>query len=412
MLDIKSLLPQKYPYIWVDRVLDYEPLNRIVAIKNVSHNEPVFQGHFPDNPIFPNGLIIEALAQAASLIFLRDPEFTGRLAQLDSIQKVEFLKPVLPGDQLRLEVDVLKVKTDEIRLAGHALVDGKSVCKAEFGLQLALAPSRPQIHPTASVHASAILGKDVSIGPFSIIGENVVVGDRTVIGAHVMLDKWTKIGQDCHIHFGSVIGSDAQDTKYNGEQTWVVIGDRNEIREYVTINRSTGKNTVTEIGSDNILLTHVHLAHNCKLGNNITIANMTNVAGHTHIEDNATIGGMTGIHQFVRIGKGAMVGAYTRLPQDVAPFMLCEGNPAYIRGINLVGLKRRGFSKTAIQEIKTVYKSVFRSEKNLSQALADISQQDLTTSEAAYLLDFIKVDSPRGLTKKKDTSAQSEESDD
>jgi UDP-N-acetylglucosamine acyltransferase len=411
MFDFKAFLPQKYPYIWVDKILDYDPNSRIVALKNVSHNEPVFQGHFPDNPIFPNGLIVEALAQAASLIFLRDPEFAGRLAQLTSIQKVEFLNPVVPGDQLRLEVDVLKIKSDEIRLSGHALVDGKTVCLAEFCLKLALPQSRPHIHPTASVHASAILGRDVSVGPFSIIGENVVIGDRTVIGAHVMIDRWTKIGQDCHIHFGSVIGSDAQDTKYNGEKSWVVLGDRNELREYVTINRATGKDAITEIGSDNILLTHVHLAHNCKLGNHITIANMTNVAGHTHIEDYATIGGMTGIHQFVRIGKGSMVGAYTRLPQDVAPFMLCEGNPAYIRGMNAVGLKRRGFSRQAISEIKSIYKAVFRSEKNLSQALSDVAQLEISSPEAFYLLDFIKVDSPRGLTKKKMNGSNEDSSD-
>ncbi len=205
-----------------------------------------------------------------------------------------------------------------------------------------------------------------------------------------------------------MIGSAPQDVKYGGEQTWVIIGDRNEIREYVTINRSTGKGTTTEIGSDNLLLTNVHVAHNCKIGNRVIIANMTNLGGHTEIEDRVTIGGMTGIHQFVRIGQGAMVGAYTRLPQDVPPFMLCEGNPALIRGINLIGLKRNGAPKLAVEEIKTVFRMLYRSDKNTSQAIDAILKEHLKSEEANHLVRFLQVESKRGLTKKTTDSAEAE----
>jgi UDP-N-acetylglucosamine acyltransferase len=283
---------------------------------------------------------------------------------------------------------------------GMALVNGELVCEGEFTFTLSLRPTRPQIHRTASVHASAILGKDVVIGPNVIIGENVVIGDNTIIEGHVMIEKWTQLGSQCHVHFGSVIGSGPQDVKYAGERSFVKIGDRNIIREYVTINRATGREAATVVGSDNLFLTNVHLAHNCHVGNHVTIANMTNIAGHSIIEDRVLIGGMTGVHQFVRIGEGAMVGAYTRLPQDVPPFMLCEGNPALIRTLNLIGLKRRGVSRVAIQEIRRIFKHYYRMEKNASQALHDIEAEGVTSSEAQRLLQFLKLDSPRGIIKK------------
>jgi len=409
MIDILSYLPQKAPSIWVDRVIDIDPLTKIVGLKNLSFNDPIFDGHFTDHPMLPNTVLIDALSQVGSLLFLQDPEYSGRLSLLSQIEGFEFLTPAVPGDQLRLEADVLKIKEDAIRFSGRVLVEGRVIAEGKFFLRLAQKPTRPQIHPTASVHATAILGKDVVIGPFSIVGENVVIGDNTILEAHVMVEKWTKIGSSCHIHFGCVIGSDAQDVKYNGEKTWVVIGDHNEIREYVTINRSTGKDTITEIGSHNIFLTHVHIAHNCKIGNHVIIANMTNLGGHTHVDDLAVIGGMTGVHQFVRIGRGAMVGAYTRLPQDVPPYTLCEGNPAYIRGLNLVGLKRRNVAKPAIVEIKELFRILFRSDKNTSQALKEIRALTLETPEAKILSDFVQVETSRGFLKKEATASGTEE---
>ncbi|MFC1752482.1 acyl-ACP--UDP-N-acetylglucosamine O-acyltransferase [Thermoproteota archaeon] len=403
--EIKGVLPHRYPFLLVDRILELEDKKRIVGIKNVTANEPFFQGHFPDQPIMPGVLILEALAQAGGVLFLRDPEFTGRLAFFASIENVKFRKPVVPGDQLRLEIEAIRAKRNFIKLSGKALVEGKVVCEGNFIFSLMEQPTKPGIHPTASVHASAILGKDVVVGANTIIGENVVIGDRTVLEANIFVEKWTRIGEDCHIHYGCVIGSAAQDIKYHGEKTWVVIGDRNQIREYVTINRSTGKDTITEIGNDNIFLTHVHIAHNCKLGNNIIIANMTNLGGHTEVEDKAVIGGMTGIHQFTKIGRGAMVGAYTRLPQDVPPFMLCEGNPAVVRGLNLVGLKRGGAGKEAIEEIKAIHKIFYRSDMNTSQAIKEMGTLKPKTEHAQHLITFLTKESHRGFIKKAKTKA-------
>jgi len=384
----------------VDRIIEAEDLKRIVGLKNITASDTFLQGHFTNKPTYPETLLVEALMQTGAALFLKDPEYSGRLSFIEAIENMTFTRPVVPGDQVRLEIDVLTVDAVSIQLSAKALVEGRIVVEGRIRFNLAEKPRAPQIHPTASVHASAILGKDVSIGPYSIIGENVVIGDNTRIESHVMIEKWTKIGQNCNIFFGCVIGSEAQDVKYHGEKTWVVIGDRNEIREYVTINRSTGNDTLTEIGSDNIFLTNVHIAHNCKIGNNVIIANMTNLGGHTVVEDQATIGGMTGIHQFTRIGKGSMVGAYTRLPQDVPPYTLCEGNPAVVHGLNLVGMRRRGVPRPAIQEIKDIYKAFFRSAKNTTQALEDVKALNVQTAEAQYLLNFMTASSHRGILKK------------
>lgn len=408
---IMNILPHRYPFLLVDRILDFEDRHLIVGLKNVSFNEPFFQGHFPGTPIMPGVLILEALAQAGSILLLRDPEYVGRFAFFASMDDVRFYDNVTPGDQLRLEMEVKKLEENSVKMMGKAVVNGKMVCEGVFVFNLAHEPSKPQIHATASVHRTAILGRNVQIGPNTIVGENVIIGDDTKIEGHCFIEKWTQIGQGCHLHFGCVIGSDPQDMKYKGEKSWVVIGDRNEIREYVTINRATGEGEVTRVGNDNIFLTHVHIAHNCVLGNKIIIANMTNLAGHTHVGDNVVIGGMTGIHQFVRIGKGAMVGAYTRLPQDVPPFMLCEGNPALIRGLNLVGMRRGGVPRPAIAEVKSVYKAVYRSEMNTSQAMEHLKELGIESEEAKHLVDFILAPSKRGITKKSDSDVAEEVED-
>ncbi|MAQ63844.1 MAG: hypothetical protein CL503_00920 [Actinobacteria bacterium] len=401
--ELQQILPHRYPSLLIDRITKIEPRHYIVGLKNVSIGEPYFQGHFEDSPIMPGVLILESLLQTGATLFLQDPEYYGRFAFFASIDKVEFFESVIPGDQLRLEMEVATMNENQITMKGRALVDGKIVCSGIFSFNLAHRPSKAQIHATASVHHTAILGKNVVIGANTIIGEHVHIGDNTRIDSNCFLEKWTRIGESCRIHFGCVIGSEAQDLKYKGEKSWVSIGDRNEIREYVTINRATGETEVTVIGSDNIFLTHVHIAHNCVLGNNIVIANTTNLGGHTIVDDNVVIGGMTGIHQFVRIGKGSMVGAYTRLPQDVPPFMLCEGNPALVKGLNSVGLRRNGIQRSSIAELKEIYKLLYRSDLDTASSIDVIKENSYSSEEADYLISFVTVPSKRGCIKKQDS---------
>ncbi|RAP31389.1 hypothetical protein DID76_02825 [Candidatus Marinamargulisbacteria bacterium SCGC AG-414-C22] len=407
--DIISILPHKHPFILIDKIIEIQNRKFIVGIKNITINEPYFQGHFSENPIMPGSMILETLSQVGSILFLIDPEYKGRYSYFTALDKIEFHKNVQPGDQLRCEMEVSKIKENEIKMLAHASVDGQTVCKGYFSFQLAIQPSKPQIHPTASVHHSAILGHNVNIGANTIVGENVHIGDNTKIEANCFIEKWTQIGEDCHLHFGSVIGSAAQDAKYKGEKSNVIIGDRNQIREYVTINRATGKDEITQIGSDNLLLTNVHIAHNCKLGNNIVIANMSNLAGHTEIADKVIIGGMTGIHQFVKVGTSCMIGAYTRLVQDLPPYMLCEGNPALIRGLNSIGLRRQGFSKTTLTELKDIYKNIFKSNQNTSMALEELKNHTYTATESHHLINFLTQESSRGFIKKVKKATTSDE---
>jgi UDP-N-acetylglucosamine acyltransferase len=397
---IKEILPHRYPALLLDKVLQIDPRKYIVGIKNVTINEPIFQGHFDDAPILPGVLILESLLQTGATLFLQDPEYYGRYAFFASIKEAEFLQKVIPGDQLRLEMEVTKISKNIITMKGQALVEGEVVCSGIFSFNLSQRPSKPQIHATASVHHTAVLGKNVIIGANTIVGEHVHIGDNTTLEANCFIEKWTRIGEACNVHFGCVIGSKAQDMKYAGEKSWVTIGNNNEIREYVTINRATGENEITSIGSDNIFLTHVHIAHNCKLGNNIIIANTTNLGGHSIVEDKAVIGGMTGIHQFVRIGAQAMVGAYTRLPQDVPPFTICEGNPALIRGLNSIGLKRNGASKESISEIKEVFNLVYKSTITTATLVKQFENHTYKSDQAKQFIKFFTAESKRGISKK------------
>jgi UDP-N-acetylglucosamine acyltransferase len=200
--------------------------------------------------------------------------------------------------------------------------------------------SRERIHPTAVIHPKAELHETVQVGPYAVIGEHVRIAAHTVVGAHVVIDGWTEIGEGNHIFPGAVVGTEPQDLKYSGAPSQVVIGRGNRIREFVTINRATNEGEATLIGDHNLLMAYTHVAHNCVIENQVVITNAVSLAGHIHIESQARIGGMVGIHQFTRIGRLAMVGAMSRVDRDVPPYMLVEGHPARIRGLNLVGLRR------------------------------------------------------------------------
>jgi len=245
------------------------------------------------------------------------------------------------------------------------------------------------IHPTAIIHQGAQLGADVTVGPYAVISSQAVIGDRCRIGPHVFIDGYTELGADVQILFASALGCPPQDRKYHDEPTRLVIGERSIIHEYVTIHRGSGEGSETRVGDDNMIMAYSHLGHNCQVGSGVTIVNNAAVAGHVTIEDRAVIGGLVGIHQFTRIGKLAMVGGYSRVPQDVPPFMIAEGTPARVRGLNVVGLRRAGMSAETRNSLKSAYRLLYRSGLNLSQALDRIAEELEETPELQYLVDFL-----------------------
>ena len=225
------------------------------------------------------------------------------------------------------------------------------------------------IHPTAVIHPKSELHPTVQVGAYAVIGANVKVGLETIIGAHVVLEGPCEIGARNQIFPGAAIGMEPQDLKFVGEPTWVKIGDNNLIREYVTINRATGAGEATVIGNNNLLMAYVHVAHNCIIEDNVIIPNSVALAGHVHIESRARLGGVLGVHQFVRIGQHAMVGGMARIDRDVPPYMLVEGNPARVRTLNLVGLKRSGMNSTDLQVLKKAFRILYRSGLSFKEAL-------------------------------------------
>jgi UDP-N-acetylglucosamine acyltransferase len=225
------------------------------------------------------------------------------------------------------------------------------------------------IHPTAVIHPSAELHPTVRVDPYAVIGEGVKIDAHTTIGSHAVIDSFTEIGRDNQICAGAIIGLEPQDFKYNGATSQVKIGNGNKIRECVTINRATGEGKVTSIGDNNFLMAYTHVAHNCIIENEVVIANHVSLAGYVKIESQAVISGMLGIHQFVHIGRLAMVGGMSRIERDVPPYMLVEGNPSRVRALNLIGLKRRGFTPEDIVTLKKGFRLLYRSGNAFASAL-------------------------------------------
>ena len=240
------------------------------------------------------------------------------------------------------------------------------------------------IHPTAIVDKGAQLDPGVSVGPYAVIGPHVKIGAGTTIGPHCVIEGHTTIGRDNRIfQFGS-IGAANQDKKYKGEPCELVIGERNTIREFVTFHVGTVQDkAVTRIGDDNWIMAYTHIAHDCVVGNNTTMANSTTLAGHVEIGDWVTVGGLCGIHQFVKVGAHCMIGFQSAVSQDVPPYMLVDGNPLAVHGVNVVGLRRRGFSNERIAAIKQMHKLLYREGRTLADARAAIDELAQQVPEAA-----------------------------
>lgn len=254
------------------------------------------------------------------------------------------------------------------------------------------------IHPAAFVDPAAQLGTGVTIGPGAVIGPHVRIGDGTRIGSHVMVEGWTTIGRDCRIHHAAAVGGPPQDLKYLGEPSYLVIGDRTEIREFATLNLATEPGATTRVGDDNLLMAYSHVAHNCEIGSRVVIANAVQFAGYVTVEDWAIVGGGTVVHQFVRIGRHAMVGGGSRITQDVTPFVKCGGSPPRLAGINSIGLERRGISKPTIAALESAYKFLFRDGLTAANAVAKMRAELPGIPEVEALAHFVET-SARGITR-------------
>lgn len=255
-----------------------------------------------------------------------------------------------------------------------------------------------QIHSTAIVSKKTRLGDNVIVGPYTVIGDNVCIADNTKIGAHCVIDGNTRIGESCEIFSGAVIGSRPQDLKYKGENSSLIIGDNNIIREYCTFNPGTGDGAETIVGSSNLFMAYSHIAHDCRVGNGCIIANNGTLAGHVTIEDKAVVGGLVAIHQFVRVGSLSIIGGCSKVVQDVPPYSTCDGHPARVYGLNLIGLKRNKVSSDSIHLLSRIFKILFNSGLSVRHALEKIEKELQLTDEALYLVNFIK-GSQRGISR-------------
>lgn len=252
-------------------------------------------------------------------------------------------------------------------------------------------------HPTAIIHPNAEIGSDVEIGPYAVIGEHVKLGNKVKVGSHVVIDGWTEVGDGSSFFPFSSIGSIPQDLKFGGEETRIKIGKENTFREFITVNRGTKKGGgETYIGDHNFFMAYVHIAHDCRIGSNVIMANAATLAGHISIGDYAIIGGLVGIHQFVSIGEYTMIGGCSAVAQDVPPFLSAVGNRARVYNINKVGLKRHGFSAERLDKLKEAYKILFRSGLTLKEAIKRTRTEITGSQDVDSLLQFIE-GSERGI---------------
>ena len=255
------------------------------------------------------------------------------------------------------------------------------------------------IHPTAIVDPSAEIDKDVTIGPYAVVEKEVRIGSGTTVGPHATIEKYTTIGENCQISQYASIGGAPQDLKFHGEKTYLKIGSGTIIREFVTINRGTEfGGGITELGENNYLMAYTHIAHDCKTGKHVILANNSTLAGHIEIGNYATVGGLVAIHQFVQIGDYAYIGGKSAVVKDIPPYVIASGDRATLHGLNNVGLKRHKFSKQSLKELKKAYRIFFRIGLTVKQSLERVKAEVEMTPEVKNFVDFI-VNSNRGVTR-------------
>ncbi len=339
------------------------------------------------------------MAQSACLIildFIENPE--NHLVYLSKVNNFRVHSNVIPGDQIIIDAKVVNEKLNSFKFESTCHVNDKLVAKAEYldSMVERYESKISKIHQTNIISSSAKIGNNVEIGPYNVIEDNVIIGDNVKIGNFNTISQFTEIGNDCHIVNNSSIGAIPQDKKFGGEDTKLIIGDRTIIREFVTLNRGTKATGETRIGEDVLIMTGVHVAHDCIIGNNVILVNLVALGGHVEIDDWAILGGASNAHQFCKIGKHAMVAANSKLVQDVPPFILAGKHPVQYSGINSLGLSRRGFSDDEKADIKKAYRHLFRSDLNQSDALAKVKEELSHSKHINEILHFYE-SSKRGI---------------
>jgi UDP-N-acetylglucosamine acyltransferase len=389
----------RYPSVLVDAIAEHEPGRRVVAYKNVTVSEEFFQGHFPGAPLMPGVLMIETLAQVATILLTQsgdDRAASG--AYLRGVDNAKFRLPVVPGDRLRLEVTMGPRRACIARAHATASIGENVAAEADLVLGVIMEP-RPSsrdgvtIDPSAVVHPDAIIGAGTVIGPHAVIGPHVRLGRNCRIGASSVVEGPSEIGDGNEIFPFVSIGLIPQDLKFHGEPTKLVVGDRNVFREFVTIHRGTeGGGGVTGIGHHNVFMAYAHIAHDCHVGNHTIFGNAATLGGHVTVEDYATISAFSGVHQFCRVGRHAFIGGFSVITKDALPFAKTVGNRARIYGVNTIGLVRRKFSSDSIAKLRRAFRHLLHS--NTSRALAQIERDPtLQCEEVQYLVDFIRTSS-------------------
>jgi len=256
-----------------------------------------------------------------------------------------------------------------------------------------------KIHPTAIIDKGAEIAENVEVGPYAVIDGDVKIGAGCRIEAHAMVHQYTELGQNCHIFPYASVGSIPQDLKFRGEKSFLKVGKNTVIREFATLNRGTGEGGgITEVGDNNLLMSYTHVAHDCRTGSNVIMANNATLAGHVVAGDYVILGGFAAVHQFVHLGNHCYIGGKSAIVKDVPPFVIASGDRAVLHGLNKVGLERRGFSEKALMTLKKAYKIMFRLDLTVNQALEKIKMEVEMTPEVDYFLKFIEK-SDRGITR-------------
>jgi UDP-N-acetylglucosamine acyltransferase len=350
-----------FPYLLVDRVVEVEPGVRAVGVKLVSANEPYFAGHFPGHPILPGVMLCEALVQLGSALAGSAP------LKLTAVERARFRRPVAPGDALQLEV-TCRSPGPPWQLHGVATAAGAVVAEVDFA---AATVDGVRIHPTAQVAPGAELDTGVTVEAYAVIGPHVRAGRDVWIGPHAVVTGRTTLGARTRVFQFASVGAPPQDLKYRGEPSTLEMGEGNIVREFVSINPGTsGGGMTTRIGARCLFMVSSHVAHDCHVGDQVVLANGAALGGHVLIEDHAIVGGLAGVHQYVRIGESALCAAGAMVSMDVPPYCTAAGDRARLRGLNAIGLRRRGMAPDRIAALKRAYRMLFQGGGSRRDAIA------------------------------------------